>query len=337
MEAAVSRTAVSGVKCHMTSFMIIHYYKTFLLQKWRRDDWFWVLSSFYCPLDICLNQLNIRSGGKCGFLLWPKKAFTLYSRPQEVKHQSRLDRLDLRSSSQPLWKAQLLLTRCSPRVFILLHCLLFIRSFTAIEMRSLKSKPEIRTRAHTSGPRKPLRNNYISQHTLMLMNNCSRSPVHLPETGWKSVVDAHMNASLARTLRSWPSDSSSCPQTPLVLWKSPCRWEVLDWDSRKVLRCLHHLKHHIKLIPKSSSSLLSYLCRCSFKNVIFHSVILFSNHHLSKSKSVLNDLGQNFQLCTIFCPVISREITTFLRGHLSPADLSCDGASDLLTGAEQAP
>lgn len=120
MEAAGCRTAVSGVKCHMTPFMIIHYlnyYKTFLLQKWRRDDRFWVHSSFYCPLDICLNQLNIRSGGKCGFLLWPKKAFTLYSRSQDIKHQSRLDRLDLRSSSQPLWKAQLLLTRCCPHEF----------------------------------------------------------------------------------------------------------------------------------------------------------------------------------------------------------------------------
>lgn len=31
------------------------------------------------------------------------------------------------------------------------------------------------------------------------------------------------------------------------------------------------------------------------QNVIFHSVIQFSNHHLSKSKNVLNYLGQNFQ------------------------------------------
>lgn len=73
------------------------------------------------------------------------------------------------------------------------------------------------------------------------------------------------------------------------------------------------------------------------QNVIFHSVIQFSNHHLSKSKNVLNYLDQNFQPGTIFCPVTSREITTFLRGHLGPAALSRDGASDLLTGAEQAP
>lgn len=99
----------SSVRCQMSHDLIhdhyLNYYKAFLLQKWRRDDSFWVHSSFYCPLEICLNQLNVRSGGKCGFLLWPKKAFTLDSRSQEVEHQSRLDRLDLRSSSQPLWKA----------------------------------------------------------------------------------------------------------------------------------------------------------------------------------------------------------------------------------------
>lgn len=76
-------------------------------------------------------------------------------------------------------------------------------------------------------------------------------------------------------------------------------------------RCLHHLEHHITLIPKSSSSLLSSLPRCSFRNVIFHSVILFSNHHLSKSKSVLNDLGRNFQLCTIFCPSLPEKSPPF--------------------------
>lgn len=38
------------------------------------------------------------------------------------------------------------------------------------------------------------------------MNNCSCSPVNLPGTGWKSVVDSHINASLAMTLKIWPSD-----------------------------------------------------------------------------------------------------------------------------------
>lgn len=137
--------AFSNVKRHMTSFMIIHdlnYFKTFLLQKWSRDDSFWVHSSVYCPLDICLNQLNIRSGGKCGFLLWPKTAFTLDSRSQEVKHQSTRQpgpQVQFSASVESTASASQMF---STWVFILHHCLLFIRSFTVIEMRSLKSKPE---------------------------------------------------------------------------------------------------------------------------------------------------------------------------------------------------